>query len=104
MANIDIILVADKEIRALNKRWFGKRNSTDVIAFDYGKKSVPQGEVYISLDTAKRQAKARGVKWKHELLRLAIHGTAHVAGYDDLELKEFCKMREKEWEMLIAAL
>lgn len=94
---MDIILVTDREIKKLNKRWFGKRSSTDVIAFDYG-------EVYISVDTAKRQAHERNVSLQEELLRLAVHGTAHIEGYDDLSLKDFAKMREREWEMLLKCI
>ena len=102
MNTIDIILVTDPEIKRMNRRWFGKGSATDVIAFDLGQDSTPTGEVYISVDTAKRQAKERKVGWQDELLRLAVHGTAHVEGYDDLNLADFCKMREREWELLLS--
>lgn len=92
----DVILVTDREIQALNRRWFGRSRATDVIAFD--------GEIYISVDTAKRQAKERGIGLPLEILRLMIHGSAHVESYDDLTLKDFCKMREREWGMLIKCL
>lgn len=101
---IDIIFVTDPEIKRLNREWFGRSCSTDVIAFDYGAKAMPRGEVYISVDTAKRQASARGVGLSEELIRLCVHGTAHVEGYDDLRLKDFCRMREREWELLLGAL
>ncbi len=90
---IDIILITDDEIKKLNKKWFGKNRPTDVIAFD-------TGEVYISLDTARRQARERKITLQQELLRLAIHGLAHICGYNDLMLKDLCRMREKEWELL----
>lgn len=94
---IDIILISDKEIIKMNKEWFGRSHATDVIAFD-------DGEVYISVDTAKRQAKERGVSVGDELLRLAIHGLVHIEGYDDLTLEKFCRMRCREWEVLIRSL
>ena len=99
---IDIILVTDKEITALNKEWFHKNRPTDVIAFNYDNKKC--GEIYISVDTGKRQARERGVRLKDELLRLAVHGTAHIEGYDDGDLANFTKMREREWEMLVKCL
>jgi len=94
---MDIILITDKEIKKLNRKWFGKKRATDVIAFDHG-------EIYISLNTARRQARERGVALEKELLRLAIHGTAHIEGFNDTNLKDFCAMREREWEMLVGVL
>lgn len=102
MKNINIILVSDPEIKKLNRQWFKKSNPTDVIAFNLY--DNPFGEIYISVDTAKRQACERGVDLESELLRLAIHGLAHVDGYDDTTLADFCKMRQKEWEILIKCL
>lgn len=94
---VDIIFVTDGEIKNLNKQWFGLHRPTDVIAF-------PDGEVYISVDTAKRQAKERGIKIELELLRLAIHGMAHIEGHDDANLKNFCRMRKREWKMVLKCL
>ncbi|MBI2091953.1 MAG: rRNA maturation RNase YbeY [Deltaproteobacteria bacterium] len=90
---IDVILIDDKEMKRLNKMWFNKKSSTDCIAFD-------DGEVYISIDRAAKQARERGVGAVEECLRLAVHGVAHIIGYDDNSLGNFCKMREKEWEVL----
>jgi len=94
-----IIFVSDDEIKKLNKRWFGKNGPTDVITF--GEKWDEFAEIYISVDTAKRQARERGIKVWQELLRLAVHGLVHVEGYDDTDLDSFCRMREREWGMLI---
>ena len=95
--NVDLILVTDREIRKLKQRWFGIDRATDVVAFD-------DGEIYISVDTAKRQARERGIRLGSELLRLAVHGTVHIEGYDDGNLKDLCRMREREWEILIKCL
>ena len=106
--SIDIILITDREIRRLNKKWFGNDRPTDVIAF--GGRSLPfvrgglgwgSHEIYISLDTARRQARERKITLKQELLRLSVHGLAHICGYNDLTLKDFCKMREVEWKLLV---
>jgi len=101
---IDIVIVRDSEIRRMKKRWFGIDKSTDVIAFDLGRGADPRGEIYISIDTARRQAKARGVPLGLELKRLAVHGTAHIEGYDDCDRTSFIAMREREWELLISCL
>jgi probable rRNA maturation factor len=96
---IDINLITDREIKRLNKRWFGRSWATDVIAFGYGKKD--NGEIFISLDAAKRQALERFVLLQDEVLRLIVHGVTHINGYDDLDLRAFKRMREREWERLI---
>ncbi len=101
---IDIIIVRDAEIKRLKKRWFGINRATDVIAFDLGCDNEPTGEIYISIDTAKRQAKARGVTLQSEFKRLAVHGTAHIEGFDDSNIKSFVAMREREWKLLTACL
>ena len=55
---------------------------TDIITFPL-EDEVLDGELYISLDTAARQAKEYGVSLTNELMRLVAHGTLHLVGYDD---------------------
>jgi len=99
---MEIILVSDGEIKLLNKQWFRRDCSTDVITF--GDKKDEFAEIYISVDAARRQAFDRDVSMWQELLRLCIHGIAHLGGYDDGSLDDFCAMREKEWGMILRAL
>lgn len=79
-ARVDVILVDGRTMRRLNRRATGRRGLTDVIAF-----TLPQpdgtvvGDVYICPEAA-RQWVARNVE--DELVRLAVHGTLHVLGYD----------------------
>lgn len=78
-------LVDDAEIHALNRDYRGKNKPTDVLAF--AQREGPAGalhpellgDVVISLDTARRQAR-RGLY--RELLHLASHGLCHLLGYD----------------------
>lgn len=99
---MDIILIRDSEMKKLNKRWFGTCRSTDVITFGGNKDRF--SEIYISLDAARRQAKERGISINEELKRLVIHGIVHAEGHDDTELSSFCRMREREWELLVKAV
>ncbi len=86
---ICVILVGDKEIRKINKRYLNHDTPTDVISFPYdrpapkAKGSQPFGDIYIGKDAAKRQAKELGHSLLEELLTLAVHGTLHLIGYDD---------------------
>ena len=76
-------LTGDAEIRALNRAWRGKDKPTDVLAFAQREAAAADpallGDIVISLETARRQAK-RGLD--AELLHLASHGLCHLLGYD----------------------
>ncbi|MEJ2483116.1 MAG: rRNA maturation RNase YbeY [Gemmatimonadota bacterium] len=80
-----ITFVDDDEISRLNLEWLGREGATDVIAFSLGTPEAPIGDVYISVDTAIRNASDLGVPVSEELTRLVIHGTLHVLGHDHPE-------------------
>jgi probable rRNA maturation factor len=75
---IELTLLDAMAMRRLNRRVTGRRGLTDVIAF-----TLPQpdgrvlGDVYLCPEVARRQPDAAT-----ELVRLAVHGTLHVLGYD----------------------
>ena len=87
-AELSIALVGDAEIHALNRDWRGKDRPTDVLAFalregeDAGVHPDVLGDVVISLDTAARQAAARGATLADEVRVLLAHGILHLLGYD----------------------
>src|SRR5574341_1546754 len=105
---LEIVLAGDTLLRHLNKEFAGKSKTTDVLSFPFGENLAPQkglnyiGEIYISLEQAKRQAKEYGVTLDQELLRLATHGTLHLLGYDHKKKAEAKIMREKEEKYLYA--
>lgn len=81
IGRIDVTLVDDKEIRKLNRKFRGKNKPTDVLAFPYGEEEI-LGDVIISKDTARRNAKRFGVKYREEIKRLTVHGVLHILGYN----------------------
>jgi probable rRNA maturation factor len=82
--DIVIYMQNDVAIRRLKYRYFGLRQSTDVISLDYSTtKNLLEGEIHIGMPAARRQAKEYGVELKIELLRLIAHGLLHLSGYDD---------------------
>lgn len=84
---IGVIFVTIEYIEELNKRYFYKTGSTDVIAFplsETGAKCL-EGELYICAEMAKQQAREYNVTWENELMRLIFHGTLHLLAYDDRE-------------------
>lgn len=98
---VRVVFVDDTEIVRLNKQFFGRSTPTDVIAFDLSENDAPlEGEIYVSVDTALRQAREYGVSFWNELCRLAVHGALHLVGFDDTTDAERQKMHELEDEFL----
>jgi probable rRNA maturation factor len=84
--DVSVALVNDATIRDVNARWLGHDRATDSIAFDYGDDPGPdglRGEVVVSAETALREARARDVDPRYELLLYVAHGTLHLLGWDD---------------------
>ncbi len=87
---LSLSLVDDAEIRALNHEYAGQDHATDVLSFSQREGVLPSrataiellGDVVISAETALRQADAAGRPLGDELLHLAVHGVAHLLGFD----------------------
>lgn len=89
------IITGDNEIRKINKEFLNHNYNTDVIAFNYNEGSVLNGEVYISIETVKRNSVNYKVSFREEVIRVMIHGTLHLCGYDDKGDKEREIMMQK---------
>ncbi|MBL7073936.1 rRNA maturation RNase YbeY [candidate division KSB1 bacterium] len=82
---LTVILTDDPTIVRLNRDFLKRENTTDVLAFDLTEPDDEKisGEIYISVEQAKKQAAQYGVSLKDEILRLAVHGLLHLSGYSD---------------------
>lgn len=95
--NLSIILVDDKKIRELNRRFLQSDRPTDVMAFPLEDEDTGVwGEVYVNGDLAREQASIYGVSFEEELARLIVHGVLHLLGYDDGDENSREEMRERE--------
>ena len=102
-SEVDVAIVDDAEIRALNTRHRGINRRTDVLAFPLelpGAASGLLGQVVISAQTAARQARKVGVPLALELELLTTHGLLHLAGYDDRDPVEADLMHRRERDLL----
>ena len=90
-AELSIVLCADPEIQELNRDYAGEDRPTDVLSFSqregpYGLDPALLGDIVISVETARRQAATRDEgeqeTFDAELLHLAVHGLAHLLGFD----------------------
>ena len=80
---ISLALLDDPAMRTLNRDHLGHDGPTDVLAFAlHGVGEPVLGDVYLGAAQAKRQAADEGVDESEELVRLAVHGTLHVLGWD----------------------
>lgn len=95
-ANINVVFENDEFILYLNKNYLKHNWITDVISFSFNDDEKIDGEIYIGVQQAERQAKEYGVGFDEEISRLVIHGVLHLIGYDDIKLTERKKMRYKE--------
>lgn len=97
---IDLVLVGDKKIHAMNKEYRKKDRPTDVISFAYLEVThyelepgdIIVGDIFISVDTAARQAKEHGHDLKKEMAILFVHGLLHCMGFDHNNDEEEAEM------------
>jgi probable rRNA maturation factor len=87
-AEVSVLLIGDRAMRTLNRRYRGKDRTTDVLSFPLreGRFSLVQqhllGDIVISVPAAARQARAAGETLLDEIDRLLVHGFLHLLGYD----------------------
>lgn len=102
--NISVVIVNNKEIKKLNQLYRKKDKETDVLSFSFledekcfkGAKDAVMGEIIISGDQAKKQAKEKKHIFSKEITILFIHGLLHILGYDHKWKKETVKMQGLE--------
>jgi probable rRNA maturation factor len=100
--HVDVLVVDDAAIKRLNRLHRGVDRRTDVLAYplEAPGPSPLVGQIVISADTARRQARRVGVPLTTELDLLVTHGVLHLIGYDDRDPVEARLMHEREREIL----
>jgi probable rRNA maturation factor len=100
---VSVVLAGDDEMRELNRRFLGRDETTDVLAFPLQEDESEGppgddllGEVVISVDVARREAAERGVPVEREIALYVVHGILHLAGYEDREEAARRRMRDAE--------
>ena len=87
-ALLSITFVSTPAIRSLNRAHLKRRGVTDVISFGFrrrGPRAPVLGDIYIAPGVARASARANKVTVGEEIVRLVVHGTLHVLGYDHPE-------------------
>ena len=94
---LNIIFCSDSYLLGINKKFLGHNYKTDVVSFDL---AVPgkavEGEVYISVDRVKSNAKRLKINATQEIHRVIFHGVLHLCGYNDQGPRQKAQMRRAE--------
>lgn len=94
--DISIVFCSDAYLLEMNKQYLQHDYYTDIITFDYVEDDVVSGDLFISMDRIKDNAKNFDSEFMHELYRVAFHGVLHLVGYKDKTEEEQKQMRAKE--------
>ncbi len=94
--NINVIFCNDDYLQKMNFQYLKHETLTDIITFDYSDLVSISGDLFISIDRVKDNAKLFNKTLTEELHRVIIHGILHLCGYNDKTKKEKIVMTEKE--------
>jgi probable rRNA maturation factor len=93
LQEIFVWLISDRRMSRLHRQFLGQKGPTDVLTFQHG-------EIFISVETAKRHARVFGHSLMRELQLYIVHGLLHLHGFDDRTQAEARKMRRMQGQIL----
>ena len=96
VGDISIIFCSDPYLLDVNIKYLQHDYFTDIITFDYCEKDILSGDLFISIDSVRENARTYGTTFENELDRVMVHGLLHLIGYDDHTPEQTAEMRRKE--------
>ena len=93
---LNYIFCSDEYLLELNIKHLNHNTLTDIISFDYTIGKLVSGDIFISIDRVKENAKLFDVSFEDELHRVMIHGILHYCGFKDKSPEDKIEMRSKE--------
>jgi probable rRNA maturation factor len=94
---IVVTIISDRQMARLHQRFSGVAGPTDVLTFHHG-------EIVISVETARRQARVFGNTTENELRLYILHGLLHLYGFDDTSARAGAAMHQVQDQLLSDAL
>lgn len=98
--SLNYIFVNDKMLLGMNRQFLNHDTFTDIITFDYSdelkNKNLVKGEIFISIDRVKENARKFNTSEKDELHRVMAHGLLHLCGFKDKSASDAKRMRSQE--------
>jgi len=97
---INYIFCDDDYLYEINIQYLEHQTLTDIISFDYTIGNLISGDIFISVERVRDNAKDFGVSFEEELRRVMAHGVLHYCGYKDKTGEDEKLMRSKEDEKI----
>lgn len=97
---VNYIFCDDDYLFKINVDYLDHDTLTDIISFDYSDHLNIQGDIFISIERVKENAKEYNVSLENELRRVMAHGILHYCGYKDKTEEDSKIMRQKEEEKI----
>jgi probable rRNA maturation factor len=94
--NISIIFCSDDYLLNINQIYLKHDYYTDIVTFNYNQNKIISGDIFISVDTVKLNAREFKVSEQDEFLRVIIHGILHLLGFNDQNENEKTEMKKRE--------
>jgi len=108
-SELSLVITGDQEIADLNQRYLGRQGPTNVLAFpmregEFGDLNPALlGDVVVSVEYGRREARENGLDPDEHLFRLMVHGILHLLGYDHEQDPSEARRMEQLTEKLLAA-
>ena len=96
LREISVLIVSDRKIASLHRQFMSESGPTDVITFQHG-------EIFISAETARRNAGRFGNALARELRLYVVHGLLHLHGFDDRNERSARRMQVVQGRILVDA-
>ena len=96
LGELSLVFCSDDALLEVNREYLSHDYYTDIITFDYTMGSVVSGDLMISVDRVRDNAKELNEMFHVELLRVVAHGVLHLLGYGDKSESEEKEMRNQE--------
>jgi len=96
VGEISIVMCSDKLLLETNQKYLNHDYYTDIITFDYTEEDQISGDLMISYERVKENAKKENVAVQEELRRVMAHGVLHLLGFKDKSEREAAEMRSQE--------
>lgn len=103
LGEVTVIFCSDEHLIEMNKQYLDHDYYTDIITFDYSESGIVSGDLFISLDRVKENAKDLSQSFSKEVLRVMIHGVLHLCGLVDKGDAAEKEMRAAEDKALTVA-
>jgi probable rRNA maturation factor len=102
LADLTYVFCSDDRLLEMNRQFLKHDFYTDILTFPLSAPNHPiSGEIYISVDRVRENAREFGVSIKEEIHRVIFHGALHLCGYGDKTAREQAKMRKLEDKYLM---